>query len=213
MVALAFNAQQYQPQYSAGGGLPPGRYKGIISDAEQKPTSKGDGGMLALTLKVIEGPLVGQTQIDNLNLWNKSAQAVEIANKQLSAYCHVTGQFVIADTMQLFNKPFQFEVRNQKTNPEYTEVCAVFDINGNEPGKAGAGPVVATAPQPAQPPPAQVAPASQPAWSPPVQGAPVAQPQTAWAPPAQQQQAAPSPAQAPAWGGQAASQPAWGAPS
>jgi len=203
MVALNFNAQQYQPQYGGGGGLPAGpdggpvRYKVVISNTEQKPTSKGDGGYLAFELTCIEGPQQGVKQSDNLNLWNPSQKAVEIANKQLSAYCHVTGKFVVNDSMELCNIPFQVEIRKQK-NGDYTEVSGVFDINGNEPGKSGAGAQVAPAPAP-MPPAAQVAPAQQ-QWAPPAQEAaqqPQASPPQAWGAP--QPQAAPAPAQQPQW--------------
>src|ERR1017187_10465294 len=105
MVGYALNAQQFDPKYSDGGGLPVGKYKGVISDTRQELTQDGQGGYLALDLKVIEGPCTGQFQTDRLNLHNKNPVTVEIANKQLSAYCHVTGQFVIQDTAQLHNIP------------------------------------------------------------------------------------------------------------
>lgn len=186
MVQLNFNAQQFTPQYAAGGGLPAPadgsavRYKVIISDAEQKPTQKNDGGYLAFALKCIEGPCAGTIQYDNLNLWNKSQQAVEIANKQLSAYCHVTGKFNVGDASELFNIPLQIDVRRQRNNPDFTEVCGVYDINGREPGGSVAGPVQA-APPPQGAPPAGVGPQGG-QWQQPPQGGPAAGPQGGWQP-------------------------------
>lgn len=141
MVAYAFNAQQYEPKYGGGGGLPVGKYKVRICDSRAEPTKDGQGGYLAFDLTPIEGPLVGQIQTDRLNLHNKSSVAVEIANKQLSAYCHVLGKFTFQDTRELHDIPFIAEIRPQKNDPNFTEVGAIWDINGNEPGKAGAGPV------------------------------------------------------------------------
>lgn len=216
MVAFAFNAQQYEPRYSAGGGLPIGKYKGIISDTRQENVEKNGavvGGLLALDCKVIEGPLTGQFQTDRLNLHHTNPLTVEIANKQLSAYCHVTGQFVLQDTAQLHNIPFMFEVRQQKKNPEYTEIAAIWDINGNEPGKSGGGTQAAPAPiapQPPQAPPAAPAPTAWAAPAPAAPVAPAAAPAPAWS---GAQPAEAAPAAAPAWGQPAtapAAQPAWG---
>lgn len=239
MVAYAFNAQQHKPEYGGAGGLPAGpngepvKYKVVISDSEQVATKDQQGGMLKLSIKCIEGPLTGVIQTDNLNLHNKSPIAVEIANKQLSAYCHVTGQFVIQDTAQLHNIPFIVEIRPQRNQPQYTEIAAIFDINGNKPGAAGGGSPVAQAPAapPAQPP-AQVQPSGpSPQWQPPVAApaAPAAQaPVQQWSPPTGQPAPAPAPQQwqppaqpaaapvqpaagAPAWPGQGAP-PAWAQP-
>lgn len=204
MVAFSFNAQAHTPQYGGGGSnLPVGKYKGVIVDSRSEKTSSGTGGFLALDLTPIEGPLAGQKHTDRINLFNLNPQTVEIANKQMSAYCYVTGQFNLQDTAQLHNLPFFFEIGYQKGNeptaekPEggYTQVKAIFDINGNSPGKtSGAASTVAPAQPPAQPP-ADVAPAAAPpaGWA----GQP-----TPEAPPAV------APAASAAWGGPAATEAA-----
>lgn len=252
MVAYSFNAQQHTPQYGGGGGgLPAGangenvKYKVVIVNSSQQNVEKNGvvtGGYLALELTPIEGPLSRTKHTDRLNLHNTNPQTVEIANKQLSAYCHVLGKFQFNDTAELHNIPLIVEIGLQKEpNPnKYTEVKAIFDINGNEPGKAGAGPQV----QQQQPNiPAQVQPtggawAGQPAGQPAVdsnvafpgqpQGQPQGQPAQAqqpaasgWGqPPAQAQQPAqqqPAQQQPQAqWQpqGQPGQQPAgWGAPA
>jgi hypothetical protein len=193
-----FNAQQHEPQYGSGGGsLPAGKYTVIISKAEAKATKDGTGGMLVLEYKVTSGPHTGSVMTDRLNIWNANAIAAEIGQKQMSAICYVIGQFTIQDTQQLCNIPMQIEVGPQKDRPEYTEVKAVFDANGNPPNKAGQGqPVQQPAAQQAQAPaPAPAAPAANAGW-----GAP---PAAAEQPP---QQAATAVQQQPAQGG------AWGAP-
>lgn len=157
MVAYSFNAQQHTPQYGGGGGLPVGKYKGVIVNSYTDNVEKNGmvtGGYLAFELTPIEGPLSGQKHTDRLNLHNTNPKVVEIANKQLSAYCHVTGKFQFNDTAELHNIPFMFEIGLQKEpNPNgYTEVKAIFDVNGNEPGKAGAGPQVNQGGQQQQPP-------------------------------------------------------------
>lgn len=228
MVAFAFNAQAHTPQYGGGGSnLPPGKYKGVIVDSRQEKNSAGNGGFLALDLTPIEGPLANQKHTDRLNLHNLNPQTVEIANKQMSAYCYVTGEFNLQDTVQLHNKPFYFEIGFQKGHeptaekPEggYTEVKALFDLNGNAPGKAGTSPAPAAAPQPVAAPPAAVAPTAAPAagWggeaaapaavAPAPAPAAIAPPAAAWGGPPPAGAAAPAPAPV---AGATALPPGWG---
>ena len=204
----AFNAQQFDPT-QGGGSLPVGRHPVIIESSEVKANKANDGGYLQLNVKLIDGPQTGTTGAYRLNLYHSNPQTAEIAHRQLSAICHCVGVFNVQDSGQLHNIPFIIEVGLQKgeeaAQKGYTEVKKVFDINGNEPGKAGQG---APAAQPQQQPAAQGGfgqqqPAQQPA----------AQPQgnaPAWGggQPAQQQpQGAPA-GNAPAWGQQPAQQPA-----
>lgn len=217
----AFNAQNYNPEQSTG-GLPIGKHPVVVDSSEVKPNKENNGGYLQLNLKIIDGPQTGTVGAYRLNLYHSNQQTVEIAHRQLSAVCHVTGVFMLQDSAQLHNIPFIVEVGPQKNDAQYTEVKKVFDILGNEPGKAGHGQAAA---QPAQAPagfapqqPAQQPhqPAAAPAWGAP-QGQPAAQPAPAqggapaWGQAPQQQPAAApqQPAGAPAWEQQApAQQPA-----
>jgi hypothetical protein len=158
MVAMTFNAQQFTPQYGGGaGGLPPGKYKGVIVDSSQENVEKNGvvtGGYLALHLTPIEGPLAGTKQIDRINLHNTNPKTVEIANKQLAAYCDILNTYQFNDTSELHNKPFLFEIGFQKGNeptpekPEggYTEVKRILDLSEREPGKPRNAAPVAAAP-------------------------------------------------------------------
>src|SRR5574343_583909 len=138
----AFNAQQYDPT-QGGGSLPVGRHPVIIESSEVKANKANDGGYLQLNLKLIDGPQMGTTGAYRLNLYHSNPQTAEIAHRQLSAICHVIGVFNVQDSQQLHNIPFIVEVGLQKgeeaAQKGYTEVKKVFDINGNEPGKAGQG--------------------------------------------------------------------------
>ena len=205
----AFNAQQYDPT-QGGGSLPVGRHPCIIESSEVKANKANDGGYLQLNVKLIDGPQTGTTGAYRLNLYHSNPQTAEIAHRQLSAICHCVGVFNVQDSSQLHNIPFIIEVGLQKgeeaAQKGYTEVKKVFDINGNEPGKAGQG---APAAQPQQQPAAQ----GGGAWGGQPAQQPAAQPQgnaPAWGggQPAQQQpQGAPA-GNAPAWGQQPAQQPA-----
>lgn len=184
-----FDARQVDP--SAGFPPPPvyADYHVVISDSEAKPTTKGDGGYLELTLQILDpGPYLNSKWPYRLNLYNTSQQTCEIAYRQLSAVCYVTGAFQIEDTRQLHNIPFIATIGPQKDNPQYSNVFNVKDINGNIPGKTPAASGATAVP------PAPVAQPAAPAWAPPAAAAPAAT-APAWAPPAA---AAPAPA-APVW--------------
>lgn len=133
-----FNANNFDPTQGVG-GLPIGRHPVIVESSEVKANKANDGGYLQLNLKVIDGPQAGTVGAYRLNLYHSNPQTVEIANRQLSAISHVTGVFMIQDSAQLHNIPFVIEVGPQKNDAQYTEVKKVFDINGNEPGKAPQG--------------------------------------------------------------------------
>jgi len=141
MVAYAFNATAYDPTFAGGGGLPAGKHPVTVTNGKLTPTKNNDGGMMILTLTAYDGPNKGASMDLRLNLHNKSAVAVEIANRQLAAVCACVGVPGFQQTEELYNKPFIVEVAPQKDNPQYTEIVNVYDVNGNEPGKAGSGPM------------------------------------------------------------------------
>ncbi len=85
--------------------LPPGRYVAQIVQSEMQPTKAGDGQMLWLELEVLEGAQRGRKIWDRLNLANRNQQAVEIAQRQLSAICHAVGQIQVSDSEQLHLRP------------------------------------------------------------------------------------------------------------
>lgn len=147
MTALTLNGQQYQPQYGGSGGLPAGlKYKGVIVGDEVADIQGGKGKLLVFEIQVIEGPLAGQKQYDRVNLWHNDPKVSESAWKQLTAYAHVTGAInVNADTAELYNKPFLFDVTGNTKN-DFTNISKIYDQNGNEPGKAGGQVMQAAAP-------------------------------------------------------------------
>lgn len=136
-----FDATNIDPSQGTP-SLPVGKHPVIIKEGEVKGTKDNTGGLAALTLEIIDGPQKGTTGVYRINLYNASQEARDIAQRQLSALCHVTGVFKVQDLQQLYGKPFMIEVGLQKGEEAaakgYTEVKRVYDINGNEPGKAPA---------------------------------------------------------------------------
>lgn len=90
--------------------LPDGDYPVIIEQSEWKETKAKTGMYLELTLQVIDGPQKGRKVWDRLNLSNPNTQAVEIAQRTLSAICHATGVMKVSDSAQLHNMPLLAKV-------------------------------------------------------------------------------------------------------
>jgi len=197
-----FDANQFEPRQSAGGHPIGNKFPAEISNTEVSPTKDNTGGMFVVTFTTPVGQIVFR-----YNLFNQSAKAVEIAHGQFSALCRAVGRYQVDfnnDGAILRGAKCCIDVGWQKghepttDHPEggYVEVKKVYDVNGNEPGKA----------------PVQAQPQGQIATG---QGQPLQQqPGGGWGNGAQPQQNAPAGATAPAqtWspGGQAAANPPWG---
>lgn len=146
---------------------PEGHHVMIVASEFKAAKSGGNNGYLELTLQVLDGIHKGEQGAYRLNIFHDNPKTVEIASRQLSALCYVTGQMMISDSAQLHNIPFCAVVSMQKkqleTDPDYTEIKGVLDIQGNKPGKAGSNgsPAPATSLVPAAP----AAPQAAPAWA------------------------------------------------
>lgn len=192
-----FDAKTVQPR-EAFEPLPAGWYNAKIIESEAKPTKDNNGGYLQLTLEILDGEHKGRKVFDRLNLWNQNTQAVEIAHRQLSAYCHATGVFIVQDSNQLHGIPLKVKL-SQRQDPGYdmtNDIKAVKHIQDATPATS-AQPASAPSPfavtvQPASPfgqnPALPAQPAPQAPFATPT-AAPVpqpAQPQAAppWGPPA-----------------------------
>jgi hypothetical protein len=111
--------------------LPDGDYPVIIEASEWKATKAGTGQFLELTLQVIEGPQKGRKVWDRLNLSNPNTQAVEIAQRTLSAICHATGVMKVSDSAQLHNLPLLAKVKvSQGPNGPSNEVKGYKKLDG-----------------------------------------------------------------------------------
>ncbi len=96
----AFDASSVDPA-TAYEVLPAGRYKAQIIESDLRVTKDGMGQYLWLMLDVLEGEYQGRKVFDQLNLINRNAQTVEIAQRTLSAICHATGKMQVSDSEDL----------------------------------------------------------------------------------------------------------------
>jgi len=85
--------------------IPAGDYEGMVTASEMKPTKDGQGHYLELTIEIQSGQYQGRRLWDRLNLANRNAKAVEIAQKQLAQLCHATGILQVANSEQLHHRP------------------------------------------------------------------------------------------------------------
>ncbi len=201
-----FSARTVQPALAEGSAnWAVGRVPSVITDSTIKQTQDQTGGYIDLTCTAIDGPEKGTMMHYRLNIFSQNAQARDIAQRQLSSLCHVTGVYDVSDTSQLHGIPFIAVVKPNPTEkyPNGTQIGGSLDMAGNDPGKsAGPAPVAAAPAAPAfiakaQPQPAQATAPAPTAWAPPSGAvAPAAAPAQAWAtPPA----AAPANGAAPSW--------------
>jgi hypothetical protein len=108
-----FDANQVEPSKEFD-PLPAAKYLAVISESEMKPNKAGTGSYLYLTFEVTEGPYKGRKLWARLNLDNPNAQAVQIAQAELSAICRAVGVLAPNDSVDLHNLPLVITVKCKK---------------------------------------------------------------------------------------------------
>lgn len=142
--ANAIAPRQMGGKHPVGNGFPFRITKTEAKATKHDPGTQPKGGLFAVEFTSPAGSITF-----NYNLWNESEQARKIAGEQLSALCHATGVFKLNfanDGAALIGAQGKMDVGFQKgeepsaDKPEggYVEIKKVYDINGNEPGKAPA---------------------------------------------------------------------------
>lgn len=166
MATLTFDAANVEPAV-AFDLLPPGKYEVQVVQSEMRPTRAGDGQLLWLEMDILSGQFAGRKIWDQLNLVNRNATTVEIAQRRLSAICHALGQIQVSDSEQLHFRPLVCVLKAKAAGPDKHGVHreASNEVNTYEPiGGRRAAPATATPPRPGPRPTA--APAAEPAPAP-----------------------------------------------
>lgn len=154
MAELQFDASTVDPNQPFE-VIPAGKYPCQVVASEMRATKDGSGQYLWLELEIIDGDCQGRKLWDRLNLANSNAQAVEIAQRTLSALCHAVGELHVSDSEQLHFKPLVATVRVRPARENYD---ASNEIRGYEP--MGSGKAATAAAKNAFKPPAAAAPAA-----------------------------------------------------
>ena len=108
-----FNAANVEPAVDFD-PIPAGKYLAVITTSEMKPTKTGNGTFLDLTFQVLEGQYKNRMLWSRLNLDNPNAQAVQIAQAELSAICRAVGVITPKDSIELHNLPLLVTVKVKK---------------------------------------------------------------------------------------------------
>lgn len=145
-----FDATQVEPNQPFE-VIPAGKYKAQAIASEIRPTKDGNGQYLWIEFEIIDGELTGRKLWDRLNLWNQNQQAVEIAQRSMSALCHAAGKLHVADSEELHFAPVLVTVRVKPAQGQYSasnEIRGYEPANGSAPAQAApaaAAPAPATA--------------------------------------------------------------------
>jgi hypothetical protein len=119
-----FDANEVEPS-TPREVIPANKYIAHIVKSDMVDTSGGTGRMLVLEWDILEGEYRERKVFSRLNLVNASAQAAEIAQRELSAICRAVGAMVVSDSNELHFKPALIDVTvtpsgvNPKNGKEY----------------------------------------------------------------------------------------------
>lgn len=137
---------RYDTEATTNDGLSPGTYKAEIIDSKVEDISKTDdkGTCLVLSWKVVEGPAAGQMTFQRLMMWYSAPEktpgtVAKIANSQWAQiWRDAMGLAPPTTSEDVHNRPCMIVVRQQKNNPEYTEIAKVSAVTNGSPPVAGA---------------------------------------------------------------------------
>lgn len=141
-----FDATQVAPS-QAFDVIPAGKYKVQITDSDMRATKDGNGQYLWLEMEILDGEFQGRKLWDRLNLQNSNAQAVEIAQRNLSALCHATGKLHVSDSQELHFIPViaSVKVRPPRDNYDASNEIRGYEAAGNVMPMARSAPATAPA--------------------------------------------------------------------
>jgi hypothetical protein len=116
--------------------IPAGKYLVTITNTEMKPTRSGNGHYLELTFQVLDGQYKGRLLWSRLNLDNPNAQAVQIAQGELSAICRAVGVMRPKDSIEMHNLPLLVTVKCKKRQDNGDIVNEIRGYAKKEAGEA-----------------------------------------------------------------------------
>lgn len=140
MAEYNFNPGAHTPRFGGGDNLGVGKHPVVGTSVELKNAKSGQGGYLELKVAAIDGPEKGNRTSIRFNLHHSNPETVRIAEEQLAATCLVMGiSGPWSNTDILLNKPFVIDVAMQAGSDKYTEVTAVYTMDGKTASPVAAG--------------------------------------------------------------------------
>ena len=111
LAPLGFNPAEVENMGDGFKVLPPGIYTVIIVESEVADTKNSGGKLLNLTYQVVDGPYMGDSLTDRINIVNKSDVAQKIGLSQLKNICEAIGHAgQLKDSTQLHGKPLSVKI-------------------------------------------------------------------------------------------------------
>lgn len=131
MAALNFNALEVAPDMGVMDPIPEGWYNVMIDNSEISPTKNGDGAVLKLRFKVVDGNFINRSVYGRLNIRNANDIAQRIALAQLSAISHAVGIMQVSDSQQLHGIPLKIRVKvvEQEGYSPSNDIIAYKNVN------------------------------------------------------------------------------------
>lgn len=154
MTVLNFDSNKVEPR-AAFEALPKGWYGVEVTDEEMKETKDREGSYLQIEYTIFDHPnYKGRKAFGRLNLQNKNPQAVEIAQRDLSALCRATGLTFLRDSAELRGKRLmiRLKVRTGDGNYEDSNDIADYKAIGQIAATVPVGQVAAASPFGGSPP-------------------------------------------------------------
>jgi len=117
LAPLGFNPAEVENMGDGFKVLPPGIYTVIIVESEVADTKSTGGKLLNLTYQVVDGPYMGDSLTDRINIVNKSDVAQKIGLSQLKHICDAIGHGgQLKDSTQLHGKPLSVKIGIESFN-------------------------------------------------------------------------------------------------
>jgi hypothetical protein len=127
--------------------LPPGQYLVQVVASEMRVTRDGLGQYLYLELDILEGPYAGHKLFDRLNLVNPNPDAVQIAQRSLSALCRAAGRMQVSNSEQLHLIPIRVDVKVRPPKGEFGESNSIrYVVENSAPAAIPSAPAARAAP-------------------------------------------------------------------
>lgn len=133
-----FNANNVPP--TTGAELLPAAKNVLVGiiESKRKETNGSDGEYLHLTFEILDGEHKNRKVPKFLHMWNKSAEAVRIANGQMSAICHACKRVNATDSCELHNIPIVADIICKKRKDTGEMVNDIVNFRAKEAAAAPA---------------------------------------------------------------------------
>lgn len=147
---MAFLAQEFDAStietLSPFDPLPMGKYLAQAVGSDLTVTKDGLGQSLVVEIEILEGKYKGRKVWERFNLQNRSKQAVEIAERNLAAFCKAVGKIHIKDSVELHLIPFTADIRIKPAKDGYSESNSVRFLPREDGAPGAPAPAAAVAP-------------------------------------------------------------------